>query len=75
MGAREGTWLSWAEDLPPRDHERRGKYGDTHVFANPGGVVIFRTPTGDDREARRVWMETKGQAQLREVAQLTERNR
>jgi hypothetical protein len=67
--------LPWAQDLPPRDHIRRSKYGETYPAADPAGVPIFRTPTEEDREARRVWMESRGQARVRELEQAIERNR
>ena len=43
--------VPWAVTLPPRRHQRRGKYGRAYTAGNPGGAVIFRTPTEDDIRA------------------------
>jgi hypothetical protein len=55
-----GSWLTWLVDLPVRTHERRGKYGVTWQYANPGGVCIKRTPTEEDIAAREAWAKGEG---------------
>jgi hypothetical protein len=40
------AWKPWCIDLDTVEtHERTSKYGFVDVYANPGGVAIFRTPT------------------------------
>jgi hypothetical protein len=51
VNSREGSRLPWLVDLPPRRRERRGTYGGTYRYANPGGAVVFRAPTADDIKA------------------------
>ncbi len=60
---RVSAWegVSWRVDLPPRYHERDGE-----IAANPGGIVIDRTPTDEDRDARQAWLKAKGDGDLAE---------
>jgi hypothetical protein len=57
---RESAWLTpppWLVDLPPKRHERRSKYGHLARATNPGGTVVCRRPTDEDRAARAAWEE------------------
>ncbi len=38
--------------------------GTGEIAANPGGIVIDRTPTDEDRDARQAWLKAKGHGDL-----------
>jgi hypothetical protein len=47
--------MPWAVDGPrSRHHRTRGAW--TYSYGNPGGVLISRVPTEEDRRAREAWL-------------------
>ena len=70
-GARRPTSygdVPWRVELPPRpgygEHYRRNRHGEEWLAYNPGGVVIFRAPTDEDRGAWRAWLIANGYGHL-----------